>query len=101
MNRKESYLILKKEVNRANHAIVLVSGFLITFYSFKDGVTLYFFFTWSWLLPTFWISSLIFLLDFLAMVWSNECFFVLDANNNILGEKYWLDLCGLLPKNYM
>jgi len=37
--------------------IVLITNFCISFFSFQDGVTLYLFFRWFWLLPASRVSS--------------------------------------------
>jgi len=61
---------------------VFVTGFLISFISFQDGVTI----------PAFQVSSQIFLLAFLGMVRSAKCLFLWrfcgHANNIKSIEKY-------------
>lgn len=73
---------------------VFTTGFLISFYSFHDGVTLYFFFRWSWHLPAFWVSSRFsFSLLLSSSVQSTKCFFIWRFCGwwtLISIQKYWL-----------
>jgi len=78
--------------------LVFVTKFLISFYSFQDGVILHFYFTWSWLLLAFRNSSLIFLQASLSLskVLNTSLFRgLVVVQTTISIEKYWVQLQSL------